>query len=92
MIIYTSHLKKRLKLRNIPYQYPNIIFENSDERFFDVLENKYIAVKKLKYNGKLRDMLIAYESRNGYVEIITIHPIREDQIANRMISGRWLKI
>lgn len=36
-------------------------------------------------------MMIAYEEKNGEVEIITIHPISDEKIVNRMISGRWIK-
>ena len=34
--------------------------------------------------------MIAYET-NDHIEIVTIHPIRNDQIINRIETGRWLK-
>ena len=47
--------------------------------------------KKLKYNGKLRSMMIAYEKSADSVEIITIPPISDEKIINRVMSGRWIK-
>lgn len=90
-IIYTEHLKLRLKIRKIPYEYPEIIFNNPEQKFFDKVEETYIAIKKLVYNRKERNMMIAYEKNGNDVEIVTIHPIREEKIINRTISGRWIK-
>lgn len=90
-ITYTDHLKLRLGVRKIPEDYPKIIYTNPDQKFFDNLEGTYIAIKRLKYNQKLRKMMIAYEKKNEEVEIITIHPITDEKIINRIMSGRWEK-
>ena len=90
-IIYTNHVKLRLALRRIPEEYPRLIFEKPEQKFFDIREKRIIAIKKLKYNHRLRYIMIAYEIKNACAFIITIHPIREDQIINRIKSGRWQK-
>ncbi len=43
-IIYTNHLKLRLKLRNFPEDYPKMIYSSPEQIFFDVSEKKYIAI------------------------------------------------
>lgn len=90
-IIYTDHLRLRLNIRKIPYEYPKIIYSDADQRFFDVLEGKDIAVKKLKYTRRIRNMMIAFEKKGNVVEIVTIHPISDEKILNRIMSGRWKK-
>ena len=90
-IIYTDHLSLRLKIRKIPEDYPGKIYQGSEQKFFDNIEKTNIAVKKLFYNKKKREMMIAYEERNNEVEIITIHPITEEKIINRVMSGRWTR-
>ena len=90
-ISYTDHLKLRLKIRRIPYDYPKIIFNEPEQKFFDRVEENYIAIKKLRYNNKERNMMIAYEKMDSDVEIITIHPIEEEKIINRIVSRRWIK-
>jgi hypothetical protein len=90
-MIFTDHLKLRLKIRKTPNSYPKIIYEDPDQSFFDNLEKTNIAIKKLKYNNKLRNMMIAFDVINGNIEIITIHPITDERILNRLISGRWRK-
>ncbi len=88
-IIYTEHLKLRLKLREIPFDYPKVVFESPDEVFFDLVGNRRIAIKRLKYGGGVRNMMIAYDVVDSRVEIVTIHPISDEKILNRLISGRW---
>jgi hypothetical protein len=90
-IVYADHLELRLKIRKIPYEYPKVIYENPDQKFFDKIEKTSIAIKKLKYNKKLRNMMVAYEIKGEKVEIITIHPITDEKIINRAISERWIK-
>jgi len=44
---YTVHLKLRLKVRKIPEDYPQEIYESLEQRFFDNAEKTSIAIKKL---------------------------------------------
>lgn len=81
----------RLKVRKIPKEYPKDIYENPEQKFIDNLEGTFIAIKKLNYNKKLRNMMIAYEEENGEVQIITIHPVTDEQIINRIMNKRWIK-
>jgi len=90
-ITYTEHLKLRLKIRKIPENYPERIYKNPEQNFFDNLEGTFIAIKKLYYNKKLRDMMIAYQEKDGEVKIVTIHPITDEKIINRIMSRRWTK-
>ena len=36
-------------------------------------------------------MMIAYTEKESKVEIVTIHPITDEKIANRVINRRWTK-
>ncbi|HLD42411.1 MAG TPA: hypothetical protein VJB08_00295 [Candidatus Nanoarchaeia archaeon] len=89
MIEYSKHLELRLKIRKIPKDYPNKIYKNPDQRFFDNVEGREIAIKKLYYNKKVRNMMIAYEEQDN--KIITIHPLTDEKIINRVLSGRWTR-
>jgi hypothetical protein len=88
---YTEHLKLRLKIRKIPEEYPELIYENPEEKYYDTAEDTFIAIKRLPYNKKVRPMMIAYEEKRDTVEIITIHPITEEKIVTRTVRGRWIE-
>ena len=34
-------------------------------------------------------MMIAYENKENFMEIVTIHPISDEKIMNRLMNGRW---
>jgi len=88
-IVYTEHLKLRMKVREIPFDYPKKILEFPDKLFFDVLGGRKIAIKKLKYGGVFKNIMIAYDVCSDRIEIVTVHPISDEKILNRIISGRW---
>jgi hypothetical protein len=90
-IIHTDHLSLRLKVRKIPEDYPKKIYLTPDQKYYDVFEKTFIYIKKLRYSGKIRNMMIACEEMAGEVRIITIHPITEENVINRVIRGRWIK-
>ncbi len=36
-------------------------------------------------------MMMAYDEKNGKIEIITIHPISNEKVMSRVMSGGWSK-
>lgn len=88
-LIYTNHLKSRLKQRNIPVSVVKKTFVGADEFYWDTLRNHSIVVNTVSYKGKRRKVLAAYDTIDGTYEVITIHPITDEQIKQRVISGRW---
>jgi len=57
-IKYTNHLRLRLGIRRIHSEYPRIIYASPEQMFFDNVEKTNIAIKRLKYNNKVRNMMI----------------------------------
>lgn len=90
-IKYSNHLKLRISIRKFPPNYPKKVYKNPEQNFFDNVEGTNIAIKRLKYNEKVRNIMIAYEESDKEVEIITIHPISDVKILNRIMSRRWTK-
>ena len=88
-LILTDHLIGRLKLRNIPLESVENIFKKPKEFYWDNLRNRHVVVSKVRYKGKLRKMLAAYDKIEDRTEVVTTHPITDGEIKNRLISGRW---
>jgi hypothetical protein len=91
-IVYTAHLRVRLKVRNIPSSLPKKILRQAKEHYYDRLTGHYVAVHKLEFNNKVREFALTYDKRENVVEMITVHPIRAYQKIARVNSGRWQKI
>jgi hypothetical protein len=47
---------------------------------------------KVDLYNKSRDVMVAYAVKKDSVKLLTIHPLKEGQKANRVKSGRWRKI
>ena len=92
LIIYTDHLRLRMKLRGIPHELPKKIYLEAKERYSDAITGHGIAVMVCKLQGKTREMAITYDEKNKIVELITIHPIRSLQKLSRVRTGRWRRI
>ena len=46
-------------IRKIPFNYPKLIYESPEQKFFDNSEGTKIAVKRLKYNSIAQDINIS---------------------------------
>jgi len=91
-IVYSSHLRLRLKLREIPYLLPKEIYQTSKEHYFDKETLKKVAINRVKFKEKLREMAVIYEEINNQINLITIHPLKNYQKISRIKSGRWQKL
>ena len=91
-IVYSSYLILRLKLRKIPYYLPKKIYQASREHYFDKETLKRVAIKRVKFKNKLREVAVIYEEINNQINLITIHPLKNYQKISRIKSGRWQKL
>ncbi|GIW48415.1 MAG: hypothetical protein KatS3mg078_2292 [Deltaproteobacteria bacterium] len=91
-IKYSKHLENRLSLRKIEYELPKIIFEQSNERYYDEETGHFIAIMEVALYNKLRDVMVAYIIEKDCAKLLTIHPLKKGQKENRVKSGRWRKI
>ena len=90
-IVYRPHLKRRIKEREFLKDYPRKIYLKSKLHFFDAETNHYIAVAKMQYARKLRNLAISYDIIGENIEIVTIHPVSDKELKRRIETGRWVK-
>ena len=88
-LIFTDHLKSRLKLRDIPVKNVENIFKNAKEFYWDNLRQHHVVISKVTYKGSVRKMLAAYDTIGNETEVITAHPITDAEIKKRLVLGRW---
>jgi len=63
-----------------------------DEKYFDSETKNFIAIKKVEYFEKKRDLMIAYKEKKQKVVILTIHPLKKSQKDNRIKNNLWKKL
>ena len=91
-VIYTSHLEFRLKKRGIPHDIPKRIYRDSNEKYYDNIAGHKIAVSRLDYSGREREVMIAYDEFEDRIEIVTVHPLKWMQKQQRIKNRRWIGI
>jgi hypothetical protein len=91
-VIYTSHLEFRLEKRQISADIPSRIYRDSKERYYDSATGHTIAIGRLDYSGREREVMIAYDEFEDRIEIVTVHPLKWVQKQQRIKSKRWAKI
>jgi hypothetical protein len=85
-------LEFRLEKRLISPDIPRKIYRDSNEKYYDNATGHKIAVDRLDYMGRERDVMIAYDEFEDRVEIVTVHPLKWMQKQQRIKSKRWRKI
>lgn len=90
-VVYSRHFALRKELRHIPDGLAETILKNADSYCIDVTTGYHIAVKRVEFNGAIRDMALTYSITDGKIVLITLHPLKEGQRENRVQSGRWVK-
>jgi len=70
-----------------------LLEKRAKDDFDDILASKpqiaverEIAIKTVKYKGKMREMMIVYEEHIEHVVIVTIHPLKKNQ---KIIVFKW---
>lgn len=71
---------------------PRTIFEQSVEQDDDMETGHGIATMAADLYGKSREIMVAYVIEGDCAKLLTIHPLKEGQKENRIVSGRWRKI
>jgi uncharacterized protein YuzE len=89
-IRYSQHLKLRLELRKIPRHLPRSIYQRTNELYYHNRTENLIATARARYGGRIREMMVAFSENKAEITLVTVHPLKPRQKANRIASGRWI--
>ncbi|MFO1423797.1 MAG: hypothetical protein U1F70_09125 [Candidatus Competibacteraceae bacterium] len=89
--IWSDYIQYRVQLRGFDISKIEEILRFSDERYFDTVTQRMVAVGK--YNKLL--IMIPYDQTKNESEDaitpVTVHATSRQQIKFRLVSGRFLK-
>jgi len=91
-IVYTDHLRFRMKLRGIPQGVPMQIWKEARERYDDRATGHSVAVMTCKIKERAREWALSYDEKEGVIQLITMHPIKALQKLARIKAGRWQRL
>ncbi len=88
----SPHLRLRMKLRGIPKTLPKQIWLEAKERYYDRATQHSIAVMGCRVKERMRELALSYDEKEGVIQLITVHPIKELQKLSRIKIGRWQRL
>ena len=91
-IIYTDHLRLRMKLRGISKALPKQIWREAKDRYYDRATHHYVAVRACEIKARVREFALSYDEKEGVIQFITVHPLKELQKLSRIKTGRWQRL
>ena len=91
-VVYTDHLRLRIKLRGIPKILPKQIWLAAKERYYDRATQHSIAVMACAVKERMKEYALSYDEKEGVIQLITVHPIKELQKISRIKTGRWQRL
>jgi len=89
-IRYTDYFLDRLRVRNIPKAVVAEILHGAIERYFDVETGRFVRVKRVKYKGRYKRLMVAYEETENEMTAVTIHSVTKRQVQSRIKRQRWI--
>ncbi len=85
-IEWTDYIKYRADLRGFDITKIESILRSSQERYFDTITQRNIAVGK--HDKRL--VLVPYEINNNLISPVTVHATTRQQINFRLKTGRFI--
>ena len=90
-IRYSFHFIQQMESRSFPDGLAERIFEYADARYFDLLHNNLVAVKREDYLGVTRDVSLAFVALEDATVFLTIYPLKEGQQGRSLQACRWVR-
>ena len=66
------------------------ILRDADGHYRNGISGWNIAIKRMAFQGKERDVALTYTVDRNEIVLTTIHPLKEGQKDQRIKSGRWV--
>ena len=58
--------------------------------FYDKVTGNFVGTARARYAGKIREIMVAFLEKDDEIILVTVHPLKPHQKANRIASGRWV--
>jgi hypothetical protein len=86
----SQHFAERQRLRDISVGLAETILREADGHYHNGISGWNVAVKRIVFQGKDRDIALTYTVDRNEIILITVHPLKEGQKDQRIKSGRWI--
>ena len=89
-IRYTEYMRDRMEFRRVPRQVVESILHTAIERYLDIETGRFMAVRRVRYQGSYKRLVVAYEEQGNEMTAITVHTVTKRQVQARIQRQRWI--
>ncbi len=89
-IRFSQHFSERQRLREIPNGLAETILHDADNHYRNGITGWNIAVKRIDFLGKERDVALTFTIDENEIVFIILHPLKEGQKDQRIENKRWI--
>lgn len=90
-IIYRPHFRLRIQEREIPESFGEMLLRDSDNYYYDTEENTLIAVKRVSFKGRERDVALIFSVEDSVIAFISIFPLKAGELRRKIQMGKWTR-
>ena len=89
-IIYRRHFRLRMRQREFPDGFGEMLLRDADNYYYDTEEETSIAVKRLHFKGRVRDIALVFVVEGSAIAFISIFPLKVGEIRRKIQMGKWV--
>ena len=90
-IIYRPHFRLRMRQREMPDGFGEMLLREADSYYYDTEEYTSVAVKRVPFKGRNRDVALVFSVEGSEVALISIFPLKAGELRRKIQTGKWAR-
>lgn len=80
-----------MQQREFPNGFGEMLLRDADNYYYDTEERTSIAVKRLHFKGRERDVALVFVVEGRAIAFISIFPLKTGEIRRKIQTGKWAR-
>ncbi len=89
-IRYTEYMRDRMEFRHVSQEVVESVLLTAIEHYFDIGTGRFMAVQRVRYQGRYQRLVVAYEEQENEITAVTVHTVTKRQVQARIQRQRWI--
>ncbi|MCY3544282.1 MAG: hypothetical protein OXI16_07245 [Chloroflexota bacterium] len=90
-ITYRPHFRLRMRQREFPDGFGEMLLRDADNYYYDTQENTSVAVKRVPFKGRERDIALIFSVEGSAIAFISIFPLKLGELRRKTQMGKWAR-
>ena len=75
----------------MPDEFGEMLLRDADNYYYDTEENTSIAVKRVPFKGRERDVALVFSFEDSVLAFISIFPLKAGELRRKIQMGKWTR-